>query len=58
MEPLIILKVGRLVRVGDHWWLGQGRLHRDVRAVPRIVIRLVSSSLEGRRVGKKDRQRE
>lgn len=35
---LSILKVGRLVRVGDHWWLGQRRLHRDVRAVPRIVI--------------------
>lgn len=46
MELLIILKVGKLVRVGDHWYLGQGRLHRDVRAVHIIVIRLVSSSLE------------
>lgn len=58
MELLIILKVGKLVRVGDHWYLGQGRLHRDVRAVRIIVIRLVSSSLEERGVGKKDRQRE
>lgn len=58
MELLIILKVGKLVRVGDHWYLGQGRLHRDVRAVHIIVIRLVSSSLEERGVAKKDRQRE
>lgn len=38
MELLIILKVGKLVRVGDHWYLGQGRLHIDVRAVHIIVI--------------------
>lgn len=53
MKLLIILKVGKLVMVGDYWYLGQGRLHRDVRAVHIIVIRLVGSSLEERGSRKK-----
>lgn len=52
----LLIKVGKLVRAGDHWYLGQGRLYRDVRAVHIIVIRLVSSSLEERGIAKKDRQ--
>lgn len=39
MEPLIILKVDRLVRVGDLCRLGQGRPQRDVRIVPRVLIK-------------------